>query len=263
MSDAKQKRDYAAKEIRALNGKMAELEALLGRLREELIVLVQEIDQLNTERAEAVQIRNAEKAQNADTVREAHMGLTALDMAMDTLSQFYGTVAKESVSISFAQRGPAADAPQTTFEAGEAYKGAQSEAGGILGMMEVMKSDFDRTITETERAEAQAEQDHLMYMTQSGASIAEKQEAEAARRRQKAAAEDRYTVADDSMQAETVKLETAIRELLELKPVCIDTGMSYADRVARREDEIAALKKGLCILGAYEKYGPTGTADAC
>jgi len=39
--------------------------------------------------------------------------------------------------------------------------------------------------------------------------------------------------------------------------------MSYAERVARREDEIASLKKALCIFGAYSEYGPDGLADKC
>jgi len=43
----------------------------------------------------------------------------------------------------------------------------------------------------------------------------------------------------------------------------VDTGMSYKERVARREDEIAALKKADCILSAYEQYGPDGLSDAC
>lgn len=58
-------------------------------------------------------------------------------------------------------------------------------------------------------------------------------------------------------------LRTSLKELLELKPACIDTGMSYEDRVAMREEEIAALKKAMCILGKYAEYGPEGAADGC
>lgn len=45
-------------------------------------------------------------------------------------------------------------------------------------------------------------------------------------------------------------LDSALKNIEELKPTCIDTGMSYADRVAKREEEIAALKKALCMLDA-------------
>jgi len=40
----------------------------------------------------------------------------------------------------------------------------------------------------------------------------------------------------------TAAVKVAIRELLELKPTCVDIGMSYEERVARREDEIESLK---------------------
>ena len=48
----------------------------------------------------------------------------------------------------------------------------------------------------------------------------------------------------------------AMQELEELKPACVDTGMSYEERVARREEEIEALKEALCIL---DKEGPVQT----
>jgi len=43
-------------------------------------------------------------------------------------------------------------------------------------------------------------------------------------------------------------LDSALRTLEDLKPTCIDTGMSYSERVAKREEEMKALTKALCIL---------------
>jgi len=43
-------------------------------------------------------------------------------------------------------------------------------------------------------------------------------------------------------------LDGALKELEELKPTCMDTGMSYSQRVKKREQEMEALKKALCIL---------------
>jgi len=47
-------------------------------------------------------------------------------------------------------------------------------------------------------------------------------------------------------------LDDALKGVEELKPMCIDNGMSYADRVAKREEEIAALKKAMCQLDAED-----------
>jgi len=260
--DAEQKRDYAAEEIATLNSEMAELEALIDKLTAELADLNKAIDELTEAREKAEKERKEEKAENAATVAEAQAGLSAIEQAIDIISKFYKSAKKETVDLSLAQ-GPADDAPDAGFEIGEAYTGAQSTSGGIIGMMEVMKSDFERTISETEAAEAQAEEEHLEFMTETGKSLAEKKQAVEERSSQKDDASEKLEKADDNLDEQTKILETSIQELLDLKPVCVDTGMSYKERVARREDEIAALKKADCILSAYAQYGPDGLSDAC
>merc|ERR1719478_1185490 len=172
-ADATQKRDYAADKIEDLNAKMAKLAALRDKLGEEMKTLTEELKELNDSRAEAEKNRKEEKAENANTVSEAKAGLAAVNMAIDILDKFYKTSAKAKVDLSLAQ-GPLDDAPDAGFDNGEAYKGAGAESGGIIGMMEVIQSDFERTITETQKAEKEAEQDHLEFMTESGMSLAEK-----------------------------------------------------------------------------------------
>merc|ERR1719436_1871148 len=130
-------------------------------------------------------------------------------------------------------------------------------------MLDVMKSDFTRTITETEKAERQAQQDHLEFMTESGKSLAEKEESEKQKEDQKDDTVDKLGQADDNLQAQTGILTTSLKELLELKPTCVDTGMSYEERVALRENEIESLNKALCILERYAEYGPDGAAEGC
>merc|ERR1719157_288318 len=100
-------------------------------------------------------------------------------------------------------------------------------------------------------------------MTQSSMSLAEKNMASKEKTSLKDETDTNYNDAEDNMQAQSKILVTSIEELIELKAQCIDTGMSYADRVAMREQEISSLKKALCILGAYAAYGPDGLADAC
>jgi DNA repair exonuclease SbcCD ATPase subunit len=262
MADAKQKRDYAAEEIADLNTKMAKLEALSTKLGEELKELREAIADLEKSRAEAEKNRAEEKAENEHTVLEAKEGLRAVNMALDILTKFYKTAAKAEVDLSLAQ-GPLDDAPETDFKIGEAYKGAQAEKGGILGMLEVIQSDFERTIKETIKLEKEAEQDHLEFMTETGKDLAEKTVAEKETAKLKDDADANHNDAEEEMSSQTKILVTSIKELLELQPACIDTGMSYEERVARREQEIESLKKALCILTAYAEYGPDGLGDKC
>merc|ERR1719194_262983 len=255
-ADAEQKRSYAADKIEDLNAKMAKLAALSDKLEEEIKKLNEEVKELTDKRAEAETNRSEEKAENANTVTEAKAGLDAVKMAIDILDKFYKTSAKAKVDLSLAQ-GPLDDAPDAGFDNGEAYKGAGGEAGGIIGMMEVIQSDFERTISETKKAEAQAEKEHLEFMTETGKSLAEKTVAVKEKTRLKDETDNNFNDAEDEMTSQTKILVTSIKELIELKAACVDTGMSYADRVAMREQEIASLKKALCILGAYQSMALT------
>merc|ERR1719247_3604405 len=73
-ADATQKRTYSADEVESLNAKMAKLEALGAKLKEEIRVLEGEIKELKTAQADASKERAAEKAENAKTVSEAKAG---------------------------------------------------------------------------------------------------------------------------------------------------------------------------------------------
>jgi len=261
-ADAKQKRDYAVEKVAELNSQSAELEATRDKLHEELEILAVEIPDLETKQEEATSMRKEEKADNEASVMEAEAGLEAVNDAIDILDKFYKTAAKESVDLGLVQ-GPLDDAPDSGFDNGEAYTGAGGEAGGILGMLDVIKSDFERTISVTNKAEAANQKEYQKFMLESSKSLAEKKMAEEQKTKQRDDAVDELSSADEDLRAQTDLLKIAIRELLKLKPTCIDTGMSYEERVARREDEIESLKKALCVLQQFQDYGPEGAANNC
>lgn len=268
ISEAEQKRDYAADAVTRLNGDMARLEAARDKLSEELTLLTSEIADLEAKQAEADTLRAAEKAQNNVTVSEAKEGLEAVKEAIDVLQKFYKTAAKEAVQLALTQRAwrkrqPSIDAPDAGFDNGEAYTGSQGAGGGIVGMLEVIQGDFERTISTTEAAEAQAEQDYLEFSTETGKSHAEKSAAKDEKTRQKDSTEESLESAEQGLSAQSEILNSAIEEVLALQPPCINTGQSYEERVARRRDEIEALKKAVCVLDNFSQYGPEGAAGAC
>jgi hypothetical protein len=248
MADAEQKRTYAVEKVAELNARSAELEATIGKLTEELEVLDVEIPELEQKQEDATSMRKEEHAENQATVLEAEAGLEAVNEAIDILDKFYKTAAKEKVDLGLVQKGPLDDAPDSGFESGEAYTGAGGESGGILGMLDVIKSDFERTVSTTNKAEDTNEKEYQKFMTESSISLAEKNMAHEIKTGQKDDAIDELNSADEDLRAQTDILKVAIRELLELKPTCVDTGMTYEERVARREDEIESLKKALCTL---------------
>jgi hypothetical protein len=264
IADAEKRRKSAAEKITALNGEMAALEANRDKLTEELAVLSKEISELKTARSKADKERTAEKEENTATVDEAKAGLDAVLDAIDILDKFYKTAAnKAKVDPTAFVQGPLDDMPDSGFDAGETYAGVQGTAGGILGMLDVIKSDFIRTITETETAEAEAEKDYEKFSTETSVSLAEKTTAEEQNTKYKDDTVAKLESADADFASQNELLTTALKELIELQPACIDTGMSYKERVARREQEIESLKKALCVLTAYAEYGPEGAGGEC
>jgi len=261
-ADAEQKRTYAVNEVAELNAQMAELEGVIGKLTVEIQDLTEEIAELEEQQETSTKLRKQEHAENEVTVIEAEAGLEAVSEAIDILDKFYKTAAKEEVNLGLIQ-GPLDDMPDAGFDSGEAYTGAGGESGGILGMLDVIKSDFARTVKETNKAEKTNEKEYQNFMTESGKSLAEKNMAHEQKTKQKDNAIEEYDSADEDIQSQTAILRISIRELLELKPTCVDTGMSYEERVARREDEIESLKKALCTLNASEEMGPDGAGAIC
>jgi len=247
-NEAKQKRRNSVEAVAELNGQMAELEATESKLREELEILTTDIAELEESQEHSTKMRKEEKSENGVNVMEATAGLEAVEQAIDILDKFYKTAAKEGVDLELVQKGPADDMPDAGFDGGEAYTGAGGESGGILGMLDVIKSDFERTISMTEKAEASAEQEYMSFMTESGKSLAEKGMAHEQKTKQKDNTIEEYESATEDIESQTALLRLSIKTLLELKPTCVDTGMSYEERVARREDEVESLKKALEIF---------------
>jgi len=220
------------------------------------------IDKLTTEREEleaalqkATDIRGAEKKENANTITDATDGQKAVEDAIAIISQFYGTAANKVKSQKdfeqFLQQGPVADnLPDAGFD--EEYGANQDDSVGVVGMLEVIQSDFVRTIDTTKATEKQQAGDFLEFSTVTESSIAEKKSSIS--QYDGELVEQKNEIADnnENLSASLTALDHAVTELVELHAACVDTGMSYEERVARREDEISALKDAFGILDNYK-----------
>merc|ERR1719428_2433225 len=115
-------------------------------------------------------------------------------------------------------------------------------------MLEVIKSDFERSVKQTSEADAAAHKAFVLFDRQSKGSISTKEtaksQAEGDLKTTKMTILDKMQDLKDSQSI----LDDALKAYEELVPQCIDTGMSYEERVAAREKEIKALKKALCQL---------------
>merc|ERR1719262_759118 len=145
-------------------------EAKRDKLEDDIASLTTELAELNDSLTQTTAMRAAEKEENLDTLTKATEGLDAVTEAIGILSDFYKGAAKGKVLL---QVSPVdTEAPDS---ASGAYKGNQGAGGNIIGMMEVIKSDFERTIKTTKEAEYNAAREFAEFDTTTKSSISSKE----------------------------------------------------------------------------------------
>jgi len=232
---------------------MEDQEATIETNAADKVTLAAEVSKLETQIAslkkailEASMLRNEEKENNEVTVRDAKAGKKAVDEATKVLSDFYGDNA-------FLQKGPNRDGKDFKKEAPELsydgdYKGKQEASKGIIGILEMISADFERTISETEGAEKSAQGDFEEFEKTAKDDIKDKDKLKGEKEDAIKKASGAITDAEDAHSDAKKLMETAIEELEALKVSCFFGESSFAEKKKQMEDEIKALKKAKKIL---------------
>merc|ERR1719387_591526 len=189
--------------------------------------------------ADASKIREEEKLKNAATVKDAQEAQTAVAQALSVLKQFYD---KASQATSFVQQ------KQPEIFDDEPYKGMGAENGGVLGMIEVIQSDFARLEAETTAAEVEGKKEYDQLVNDSAIDKAAKNSDIEHNIAKKQNQEQALTETKADLEGEQKELAAAMAYWEKLKPSCVDEVESYEDRVARRKEEIESLQEALKIL---------------
>jgi len=226
--------------VEALHAEIDELEATIAQITLEITELQTAIKELDAAVAKATKMRQAEKAKNTDTIADAKEAQEAVSSAMTVLKEFYE---KAGQATALVQQPEIFDSP---------YKGMGAESGGVIGMLEVIQSDFARLEAETTAAEDSAQKEYDQFMTDSETDKAAKErdiERKVVRKQDK---EQLLEEKKNDREGTTKELDAALAYYDKLKPDCIETGISYEERVARRKEEIESLQEALSILNGEE-----------
>merc|ERR1719380_495749 len=107
----------------------------------------------------------------------------------------------------------------------EPYTGMQSESGGIIGMLEVILSDFARLQTDTETAEDEAETAYTKFMNESDEDVAVKTTTMKHLEAKKQRTDEAVAQAKKELELTQEELDAALAYFEKLKPDCLDTGL--------------------------------------
>merc|ERR1719421_2715472 len=130
LGKAKARRTRKAEDIKKLNSALATGEAKRDKLTEKIDALTSEISELEDVLVKTTKERSVEKAENAETIKEAEDGKKAVEEATTTLERFYKTAEKEFL---IQTRASKRSVEEPDGGPDENYKGNQGAAGGILG----------------------------------------------------------------------------------------------------------------------------------
>lgn len=205
---------------------------------------------------EITDIRNSEKAEYERTKETAEEGKAGVEEALQLLSDFYGENAPALVQYVPPNAGRdgenVGDKAPETF-ANEDYHGQQTASRGIIGILEVILSDFERTLKAEKDQEMFAQMDYEEEKADIEAEVKELEDEKSGAEDRKAELNDDITEGKASLKELNEQKTLADEALASLKKRCIDGAETYEERVAAREKEIEALKDALQALTDWDK----------
>jgi hypothetical protein len=243
LGKADKDRTFRFEEVNDLSADIAVLEAKRDFLTQEIKDLKERIDETKMAIEETIALRKEDKEVNMATIKTAREGLAATTEAIVILRRFY----KQAAKAFFLQASPVDEDTSGPGFTGS-YRGRQSGIRAVFALLETIASDFDRTMRKTQQVEDEEHRDFVDFIQVSEAEVAGNTRKKELNEEDLKTTQINLKVKMSGLQTAMDLLDKALQEIETLKPTCIDTGMSYADRVQKREEEIAALKRALTIL---------------
>jgi len=241
----KQTREIKSEEVEELTAELESQNALLEKLTTEIASLSDEVATIKKQQSEATNIRLAEKKTNAATVADAKVAQTAVEKATTVLKEFYSSVASGAALVQ-SEAGLSEEMKQAASL--DPYKGQQAGSGGIFGMLEVVLSDFARLETETQSSEDSAASQYEQFMNESTEDVAVKETEIEHKSNKQDTCNETIASLNKNLKLTQTELDKALDYYDKLKAECVDTKVSYEDRVRMREEEIQSLQEALKVL---------------
>jgi predicted nucleic acid-binding Zn-ribbon protein len=193
-----------------------------------------EIAELDAGNAESTKMRTEEKATNTKAASDFKLAAEAVTGAIGVLKEYY-----ESALIQVSQSSKKAPS----------FGGAKSDAASsIISILEMSEENFTKLYMETETEESAAEAAYKKLMDENKVSKATKLAEVKGSQSEIKSLEVALKNNGEDLGMTNKELDAVMAYLAKLKPQCETKVMSYAEKKARREAEIAGLKEALSIL---------------
>jgi len=223
MAETEQKQSDKEAAIEKLSTSIDSMTASSHKLKEEVATLQKELASLAKAQAEMDKLRAEEKAAFDKNSAEIAKGLKGIQMALKVLNEYYA-------------------------KADKSHSSSDGAGSGIIGLLEVCESDFSKGLAEMTAAEETAVAEYDKASKENEIEKATKEQ-DVKYKTKEAKGLDKDTAdATGDRTGEQDELNAVNEYFKGIKARCIAKPESYADRVKRREAEIAGLKEAASIL---------------
>merc|ERR1719261_2309994 len=223
MAETEAKKADKEADIEKLSTQIDSMSAKSAKLKEEVATLEKELSQLAKAQAEMDKLRAEEKGAFDKNSAEMEKGIKGVKLALKVLNEYY---AKE----------------------GKSHSSADGAGSGIIGLLEVCESDFTKGLAEMTATEQTAASDYDRETKENEITKATKDQDVKYKTKESKGLDKSVTEATADRSGVQEELD-AVNEYYDgIKARCIAKAETYAERVKRREAEIAGLKEALTIL---------------
>lgn len=241
LTENKATREDKTDTVDELKSEIDALTSTIAHLTDDMETLTDDVNKLQAAMKNATELRAEEKAKNTATIKDAKEAQDAVARALRVLEEFY---VKAGEATSLVQQSTSDEdtqpEPPETFD--ETYNGMGGEQGGVVGMLEVIQSDFARLDAETTAEELKAKKEYETFMEDSKIDKEEKLVTIENKKRKKLHKSQDLTTAEADLVGTQKELDAAMETFEKLKATCLPSGPSFKERQEQRAKEIKELQ---------------------
>jgi len=250
LAENEHNRNTRTSEVESLKSQIDELESSIAQLTLDIARTGEEVTVLEKEVNESTVMRNEEKATNEATIKDAQEAQVAVSQAITVLQEFYAQASEATALVQKVGHSDKKQEPPPIFDS--PYRGLTGESTGVLGLLQVIQSDFARLESDTRANEVTANQDYQRFMTDSSVTKAQLEKDIEHFTTQRQTQENSLVDKKNDLASSERELSAANEYYERLKPSCVDAGMTFEEREQRRQEEIESLQEALRILNGED-----------
>jgi len=251
MGKTKSKKGELEDAVSKLSSKIDKATSKSGSRKEEVTELQGQLASLTKEQAEIDGIRREENTVYTASKKDLELGLSGVRKALTVLREFYA--APKSAALlqtdddddhmsSLMQQAASQPAPPQ-----QAEKSAGA-GGGIIGLLEVIESDFAKNLATEDATESDAASSYEKQTQANKITKAEKEQDAKFKTKEFKSLDKSISEFEADKATEDAELSAVSEYFGKIKERCVAKPSTFEDRLARRNAEIKGLKDALASL---------------